>query len=63
MVYTMFAVRVKDNHDPVADTVVVRLAFCILLLVVLKDAFLLTFLDVVPICLKGNVQHGVSSED
>ena len=62
MVYTMFAVGVKDNHNLVSNSVVVRFAFSILLFVVLKDTFLLTFLDVVPICLKGNIEHCVSSE-
>ena len=51
------------DHNPIANRILVRLASSVFTLVVLKDAILLSFLDILPVCLEGDVEHGISAKD
>ena len=51
------------DHNPIANRILVRLASSVFTLVVLKDAILLSFLDALPVCLEGDVEHGISAKD
>ena len=44
-------------------TVLMRSACGVFMLVVLKDAILLSFLDILPVCLEGDAEHGIPAED
>ena len=57
----MFAAWVLFNLYCVTDRVCVRDALGILTFVVLNDKLLLSFLDVLPICLEGDIEHLVTS--
>ena len=59
----MFATGVVFYHHLVSLGVGVWDASSVLVFVVLKDKSLLTFLDVLPVSLKGYIEEGVASED
>ena len=58
----MFMVRVSVDHDSITYCAVVMNSFSVLALVVLEDELLLSLLDVLPVCLKGDVEERVASK-
>ena len=53
----------KTDHDPVSYLVLVRNPVGIFTSIVLKDKLLLTFLNILPVCLEQYVEEGIMSED
>ena len=51
------------DHHLIANRILVGFASSVFTLIVLKDAILLSFLDVLPVCLEGDVAHSISAED
>ena len=40
-----------------------RSACGVFTLVVLKDTILLSFFDALPVCLEGDIEHGIAAKD
>ena len=55
LVFSMLAVRIKDNHHLISYGIVVGFALGIFSFVVLKDAMLLAILNVFPVRLESYI--------
>ena len=51
------------DHHLIANRILVGFASSVFTLIVLKDAILLSFFDVLPVCLERDIQHIISAED
>ena len=61
-VRAMFAVGRKSYHDLVTNLIGVWEALGVFPFVVLKDELLLSILNVLPVRLEGDVEHGISAK-